>query len=57
MSGFPLTDSSAINGDPLRCYVFDLEADDIAASKLAVYGEIEHCEIACSAIDLQLGPD
>jgi hypothetical protein len=33
------------------------EADDITASELAVDGEIEHCEIASSTFDLQLGRD
>jgi hypothetical protein len=57
MSGFPLTDGGAINGDPMRGHILDLEADDIAASELAVDGKIKHSEIACSALDLQLGPD
>jgi hypothetical protein len=46
MSGFPLTDGSAINGDPMRSHILDLEADDIAASELAVDGKIEHGKIA-----------
>jgi hypothetical protein len=37
--------------------VLDLETDDITASELAVDGEIEHGEIACSTLDLQLGAD
>lgn len=57
MSSFSLTDGGAINGDPIRSHILDLEADDIAASELAVDGKIEHGKIACSALDLQLGPD
>jgi hypothetical protein len=57
MSGFPLTDGSAINGDPMRGHILDLEAHDIAASELAVDGKIKHSEFACSALELQLGPD
>jgi len=35
----------------------DLESDDIAASQLAVDGEIEHRQITRSLLDLELGPD
>jgi hypothetical protein len=41
----------------IRRNVFDLESDDIAASQLAVDGQIEHREIARSLLDLELGPD
>lgn len=57
MSGFPLADGGTINGDPVRSHILNLEADDIAASELTVDGKIEHGKIACSALDLQLGPD
>jgi hypothetical protein len=42
MSGFLLTDSGAINSDSMPGHILDLEAEDIAASELAVDGEIEH---------------
>ena len=47
----------AINGDPTRSHILDLEAHDIAASKFAVDGKVEHGKVACSALELQLGPD
>ena len=53
-----LTDSGAINGDPTRSHILDLEAHDIAASKFAVdgkveHGKVEHGKVACSALELQ----
>jgi hypothetical protein len=53
----------AINGDPTRSHILDLEAHDIAASKFAVdgkvehgkveNGKVEHGKVACSALELQ----
>jgi hypothetical protein len=36
--------------------VFDPEADDITASKLAVDGEIEHRQVSNVTFDVELGP-
>src|ERR1700738_1491631 len=41
----------------VRGNVFDLHRDDIAASQLAINGEIEHCQLAGSPFDLKLRPD
>jgi hypothetical protein len=41
----------------VRGNVFDLHRDDIAASQLAIDGQIEHCQIAGSPFDLKLGPN
>jgi hypothetical protein len=38
----------------LRGNVFDPHRDDIAASQLAINGEIEHCQLASSPFDLKL---
>jgi hypothetical protein len=37
--------------------VLDLEGDEIAASKFAIDGQIEHRQVARLSLDLQLGPD
>jgi hypothetical protein len=37
--------------------VFDPHRDDIAASQLAINGEIEHCQLASSPFDLKLRPN
>src|SRR6516162_3999355 len=37
--------------------VFDLQADDVTSSELAIDGKIEHGQVACSPRDLQLGAD
>src|SRR6516162_8731841 len=41
----------------VRGNVFDLHRDDIAASQLAINGEIEHCQLADSPFDLKLRPN
>src|ERR1700730_1533810 len=40
-----------------RGNVFDLHRDDIAASQLAINGEIEHCQLARSPFDSKLRPN
>jgi hypothetical protein len=52
-----LAHGSPINGIAIRSDVLDFESDDIAASQFAVDGQIEHRQIACSLLDLELGPD
>jgi hypothetical protein len=57
MSGFPLADGCPINSHALRRDILDLEADDAAASELAVDREIENCQVSNATIDFGLGPD
>jgi len=57
MSGFSLPDGCTIDGDVMRRNVLDLDADDVTAPELAVDGEIEHGEVTCSPLDLQLRAD
>src|SRR5215469_16003833 len=47
----------AIDGMSVRRNIFHLQADDVAASQLAIDGQIEHREIACSSLDLQFAPN
>jgi hypothetical protein len=47
----------AIDGMSVRRYIFHLQPDDVAASQLAIDGQIEHREIAPSSLDLQLAMD
>ena len=56
MSGFLLADGCPIDCHAVRCHVLDREADDITASKLAVDGKIEHCQVSNAMFDLELGP-
>ena len=56
-AGFLLPYRCAVDGISVRCNVFDLEGDDIAAAQLAVDGEIEHGEVAGSSLDQQSGSD
>ena len=55
--GLFLAHGRSIDGIAIRSNVLDLESDDIAASQLAVDGQIEHRQIAGSLLDLELGPD
>jgi hypothetical protein len=55
--GLFLAYGRSIAGITIRCNVLDLESDDIAASQLAVDGQIEHRQITRSLLDLELGPD
>jgi hypothetical protein len=56
MSGFRLADGCPIDCHAVRCHVIDREADDVAASELAVDGKIEHCQVSDGTFDLELGP-
>src|SRR6516225_8761674 len=57
LAGLPLAHGRAIDGMSVRCHIFHLEADDVAASQLTIDGQIEHREIACSPLDLQFAPN
>jgi hypothetical protein len=57
MSGFLLTNGRTIDRKTVWSNILDLETDNITSSELAIDGEIEHREIARSALYLQLGPD
>jgi len=50
-----LVDSRTIDGVTMRSNVLHLQADNVTASELAIDGEIEHGQVACSPRDLQLG--
>src|SRR6516162_6858632 len=54
LTGLLLAHRRAIDGMSVRRHIFYLEADDVAASQLAIDGQIEHREIACSSLDLQV---
>jgi hypothetical protein len=41
----------------VRRNVFDPQGDNIAASQLAIDGEVEHRQVPCSPFDLQSGPN
>jgi hypothetical protein len=50
------------DGCSIRCVaassdILDPDGDDVAATKLAVDCQIEHCEVASAALDLELCPD
>jgi len=55
--GLLLAHCRAIDGMSVRCHIFQLQADDVAASQLTIDGQIEHREIACSPLDLQFAPN
>jgi hypothetical protein len=57
LAGLLLAHRRAIDGMPMRCHIFRLQADDVAASQLAIDGQIEHRKIAYSSVDLQLAPN
>src|SRR5260221_6416638 len=57
MSGFLLTNGRTIDREATWSNVLDLEVDDVTTSELAIDSEIEHGEVACASLDLQLGPD
>src|SRR5215472_15422213 len=57
LAGLLLTHGRAIDGMSVRCHIFHLQADDVAASQLTIDGQIEHRKIACSPLDLQLAPN
>src|SRR6516162_1814040 len=52
LAGLLLAHRCAIDGMSVRCHILHLEADDVAASQLAIDGQIEHREIAGSSFGL-----
>jgi len=59
-TSFSLSDGRSINGVAMWSNVFDFEADDIAATKLAVDRKVEQRQVSCSISDLKAradGPD
>jgi hypothetical protein len=57
LAGLLLAHCGAIDRVTMRSKVLHLQAHDVASSELAVDGEIEHGQVACSPGDLQLGTD
>jgi hypothetical protein len=57
LTGLFLSDRGPINCVSTRRNILDFEGDDIAATQLAIDGQIEHRQVACPSLDLQLGPD
>jgi hypothetical protein len=57
MSGLSLAHGRPIDGIAVWSHILDFESDDIAASQLAIDGQIEQRQIARSLLDLKLGPD
>ena len=57
LPGLLLPHRRPIDCIPVRCNILDLEGNDIAATQLAVDGQIEHRQVAGSPLDLQLGSD
>jgi hypothetical protein len=55
-AGFPLSDRCAIRSVSAGSNILDPHGDDITAAKLAVDRQIEHCEVANAAIDLEFRP-
>src|SRR6266436_9128906 len=50
-----LAHSCTIDRATMRIDVLDAQADDVASSKVAIDGQIEHRPVACSTRDLKLG--
>src|SRR5262249_9610144 len=46
-----LTHGCPLNCVSIRSNVFDLDGDNIAATQLAIDGEIEHCQIAAATFN------
>ena len=57
LPGLFLSDRGPIDCIPTRSDILDLEGDDIAATQLAIDSQIKHCQVARSALYLQLGPN
>jgi hypothetical protein len=57
LTSFLLSDGCAIRRVAAGGDILDPGSDDVAPSKLAVDGEIEHCEVANAAFNLELRPD
>jgi len=52
MSGFPLSDTGTRDGGAMRGNILDLDADDVAATELAVDSETEQGALEGSQISL-----
>jgi len=57
LAGLFLTHGCSVDRVTMRRNVLHPQADDVAASELAIDGEIEHGQVACSPCDLQFGSD
>jgi hypothetical protein len=57
LAGLPLAHGCPINCVTMRSNILDPQAKDVASSKLAIDGYIEHCQVKCSPRNLQLGAD
>src|SRR5437764_14727095 len=55
--GFLLPHGGTVDRIAVRCNVFDLEGNDIAASQLAIDGQIEHGKVTDPSLDQQSGSD
>ena len=54
---FPLPDIGAVDGVTVGCHVVDPEGSEIAPAQLAVDCEVEQCQVARGALQLQLRSD
>src|SRR5438067_2964581 len=57
LAGLPLAHGRSGDRRTMRSNVLHPQADDVASSELAIDGQIEHGQVACSPRDLQLGVD
>jgi hypothetical protein len=57
LPGLPLAHNRAVDGLSMRSNVLDLQADHVATAQLAVDRQVEYRQVACSPLDLELGPD
>ena len=57
MTGFLLSDGCAICGAASGGYILDPDSDDVAPSKLAINGKVEHGQVANTAFNLKLRAD
>jgi len=56
LASLPLPDRCPIGCITVWGDILDLQCDDIAGAELAIDGQIEHREIACSSRGLKLAP-
>jgi hypothetical protein len=56
-AGLALADSGAVDGVAVRRHVIDAERHQIAASQLAVDGEVEQHQVTRAPLELQPGSD
>ncbi len=52
-----LSHRHTLDGVPVRSNVLDLQTDHVATAQLGVDSQVEHTQIARSALDLELSPD